>query len=82
MKQTKAEAGKVREAIKRAKKAYCPLCKTGGYIPPCFDCVFVRSKAQDCKGNRIGEREFQIAMARASVFELPSVIGDERKNEP
>jgi len=80
--QTRKQAARVREAIKRAKREYCALCPTGGKLPPCFECMLVRSKGTDCKGNRIGEREYYIAMARASVFELPSVIGYERKNEP
>jgi hypothetical protein len=81
-KQTKQQAAKVREAIKRAKREYCPLCPKGGELPACFECMLVRSKGTDCKGNRIGEREYQIAMARASVFELPPFVVYERKNEP
>jgi hypothetical protein len=79
-KHTKSMAARVREAIRRAKREYCALCPTGGKLPPCFECRLVRSKGTDCKGNRIGEREYRIAIARASVFELPPVVGYERKS--
>lgn len=78
MKHTKSEAALIREACRRAARAYCPMYKAV-LLAPCYKCPLLKG-GLDCHGNSIGTRDAKIAQARAAFLNLPSVTGHERKN--
>ena len=85
MKHDKRMAGLIREAGKRAVRAYCdelpPPSRWPALLLPCWKCSKCKG-GKDCHGNPIGTRESKIAAARAAVLELPPFVGRERKKKP
>jgi hypothetical protein len=82
MKYSKSFAARIREAGRRACREYCDqlpaVSRWPGLLLPCWKCQKCVG-GKDCHGNEIGRRESVIAAARASVIELPPVVGYERK---